>query len=65
MHFHVSAVKQLIADVRASDAGRYIKIVVGGYPSISTPGLAEKVGADGFGHDAAQAVALANELVMQ
>jgi methanogenic corrinoid protein MtbC1 len=65
MHFHVGAVKELIADIRASDAGRHIKILVGGYPFITTPGLSEKVGANGFGRDASQAIALANKLVMQ
>lgn len=65
MYFHVGAVRELIAEVRASDAGRHIKILVGGYPFIATPGLAEKVGADGFGRDPVQAIALANHLVMQ
>lgn len=63
MHFHVGAVKDLITAVRASDVGRDFKILVGGYPFISTPSLASKVGADGFGRDATQAIALANELV--
>jgi MerR family transcriptional regulator, light-induced transcriptional regulator len=65
MYFHVGAVKELIAEVRASNAGQHIKILVGGYPFIATPSLAEKVGADGFGRDAVQAIALANHLVMQ
>lgn len=65
MFYHVSAVKELIAEVRASDAGRDIRILVGGYPFIATPDLAEKVGADGFGKDAVHAIELANHLVMQ
>ncbi|MBN1122537.1 MAG: cobalamin-dependent protein [Anaerolineae bacterium] len=62
IHFHVGAVKKLIEAVHASDAGRDVKVLVGGYPFITTENLWQKVGADAFGRDAAEAISLANEL---
>jgi len=60
--FHVSAVADLIASVRASEAGD-VKILVGGYPFNVAPDLWRRVGADGCAHDAQEAVELANRLV--
>jgi methanogenic corrinoid protein MtbC1 len=37
---------------------------VGGYPFLQVPDLWEKVGADGFGHDAQEAVLVAENLVI-
>ena len=61
--FHVSAVADLIASVRASDAGKGVRILVGGYPFKVSEDLWRSVGADGFGRDAQQAIAVANEWV--
>jgi len=63
MHYHVNMVKALIDQVRASDLGRCVKILVGGYPFNRHPDLWRKVGADGYGQDAQEAVALANRLL--
>jgi methylmalonyl-CoA mutase cobalamin-binding domain/chain len=62
MTFHVSAVEKLIARVRASGAGR-LKIIVGGYPFNIAPELWRQTGADGWAHDAQQAIAIAGRLV--
>jgi len=61
--FHVSEVADLIAQVRASDAGRNVKILVGGYPFNISETLWKSVNADGFGHDAQHAIEVANKLV--
>jgi methanogenic corrinoid protein MtbC1 len=63
MYFHVSEVKKLVEKVRGNPVGHHVKILVGGYPFLVTPGLWEKIGADGFGRDAQEAIALANQLV--
>jgi MerR family transcriptional regulator, light-induced transcriptional regulator len=61
--FHVGEAADLIARVRASTAGKRVKILVGGYPFKVAEGLWRSVNADGFGRDAQQAIAVANELV--
>ena len=61
--FHVSEVADLIAQVRASQVGQHVKILVGGYPFKVSEDLWRSVNADGFGKDAQQAIAVANELV--
>jgi methylmalonyl-CoA mutase cobalamin-binding domain/chain len=63
MHYHVTAVKALIDQVRASGLGQRVKILVGGYPFNRHTDLWRKVGADGCGQDAQEAVRLANHLV--
>jgi methanogenic corrinoid protein MtbC1 len=63
MHYHVNAVKVLVDQVRASDVGQRVKVLVGGYPFNLHPDLWRKVGADGCGQDAQEAVALANRLL--
>jgi methanogenic corrinoid protein MtbC1 len=61
--FHVSSVADLIARLRASDAGRTVKVLVGGYPFNVSRDLWRQVGADGCAHDAQGAVELAKEMV--
>lgn len=63
MTFHLSKVTQLIDTVRASDVGRDMKILVGGYPFNVSPGLWRQVGADGYAADARQAIDEANRLL--
>lgn len=63
MTYHVSQVSELIAQVRASDAGQHVKIIVGGYPFKTSDGLWRAVEADGYAPDARQAVSLATDLV--
>ncbi len=58
---HVSDVRALIKQVRASDAGENVKILVGGYPFNVAPDLWRRVDADGHASDAQQAVAIANQ----
>lgn len=62
MSFHLRAVSELIAAVRAADGGDRIKILVGGYPFNLVPDLWRLVGADAHARDAADAVAAANRL---
>ncbi len=59
MSFHIQGVADLIAAARA--AGNSPLILVGGAPFNSVPGLWKDVGADGFAHDAAEAVAVAGQ----
>jgi len=59
---HVSAVAELIRQVRAS-AVKEALILVGGYPFNTVPDLWERIGADGTAPDAEAAVDLAEHLV--
>jgi methanogenic corrinoid protein MtbC1 len=59
----VSAVTQIIADVRRSEAGQRVAVLVGGYPFLVSPGLWRQVGADGTGRDGQAAVDAATALV--
>ena len=54
---HVPKVRELIERIRASDAGRHVRILVGGYPFNIDPELWRAVGADGHAIDAASALA--------
>lgn len=60
---HVRALAELIAAVRASDACRDVKVLVGGYPFNVAPELWRQIGADACAHDALESVAIANRLV--
>jgi methanogenic corrinoid protein MtbC1 len=59
MSFHVQAVADLIAATRA--AGNSPRILVGGAPFNTLPGLWKDVGADGCAPDAAGAITVAGE----
>ncbi len=61
MSSRVSEVEKTIAAVRTA-CSPDLKVLVGGYPFRNSPGLWEKVGADGFASDAAEAVTLAASL---
>jgi MerR family transcriptional regulator, light-induced transcriptional regulator len=63
MTFHLSAVKELIAAVRQTEAGERIKILVGGYPFNLAPDLWRVVGADAWGRDALESVVVADRLL--
>jgi len=63
MSFHLRAVTELIAAVRASDVGDRVKILVGGYPFSVVPDLWQLVGADAMAGDARESVAVANRLL--
>lgn len=65
MTFHVSAVKALIEQARASPALRQVKIMVGGYPFNVDPHLWQQLKADGHAPDAQAAVDMATQLVGQ
>ncbi|HEX8633533.1 MAG TPA: cobalamin-dependent protein [Pyrinomonadaceae bacterium] len=62
MTFHVRAVENLIAAVRAAEDFKAVKILVGGYPFNVEPELWKRVGADAYATDAADAVAMASSL---
>jgi methanogenic corrinoid protein MtbC1 len=59
---HVRAVANLIDSVRASNEGRGVKIIVGGYPFNIAPDLWETVGADACARDALESVSVVNQL---
>lgn len=59
---HVRAVADLIRAVRATDAGRSVRIMVGGYPFNVAEDLWRQVGADAFARDAQDAVRTAGRL---
>ncbi|MCA9973676.1 MAG: cobalamin-dependent protein [Anaerolineales bacterium] len=63
MMFHITAVAELIRQVRLTPAGRQIRIMVGGYPFNVTPDLWQSVGADGFASNAVEAVHVATQLL--
>ena len=61
--FNKSALEDLIRKIRNVDAGKNLKILVGGYPFLRSAGLWERIGADGFAMDASEAIDVANKLV--
>jgi methanogenic corrinoid protein MtbC1 len=61
--FHVSKVSALIQQVREIYNQETLKILVGGYPFNTAPGLWRQVGADSYAADAQQAIAIANQMV--
>jgi MerR family transcriptional regulator, light-induced transcriptional regulator len=60
---HVSKAAALIQKIRANSDLAHLKIMVGGYPFLTNPGLWQKVVADGSAQNADQAIEIANELV--
>ncbi len=60
MTFHIRAVENLIATVRASADSNNVKILVGGYPFNLVPELWKRVGADAYAADASEAIAVAS-----
>jgi len=60
---HISKAAMLIKKIRDNRDFDRLKIMVGGYPFISNPGLWQQLAADGCAHNANQAIAMANELV--
>lgn len=65
MSYHIRAVRELIAAVRADARCRGVKILVGGYPFTMLPHLGRESGADGTARDAGQAITLANQLLAE
>lgn len=59
MTYHLRAVTSLIEAVRAADACREVKILVGGYPFNVSSDLWKKIGADGYACSAQEAIELA------
>jgi methylmalonyl-CoA mutase cobalamin-binding domain/chain len=59
---HVSAVAELIASVRDSEASD-VRVLVGGYPFNQVPDLWRQVGGDGYAADAEAAIDVAEALV--
>ncbi|MEW5870033.1 MAG: cobalamin-dependent protein [Chloroflexota bacterium] len=62
MTFHVSEVTSLIAVARANTSTTHTHILVGGYPFNLSPGLWERVGADGYAPDAQTALVEADKV---
>lgn len=63
MQSSIVAAQEIIEAVRASDAGQPVKILVGGSAFLQHEDLWLKIGADGFGRTAADALSLATQLV--
>lgn len=63
MHYHITEVKALISQIRQSDRGRKVPILVGGYTFNVVPDSWRKIGADGYSPDARAAVDLARQLL--
>lgn len=61
MTFHVGVLAKLVEDVRKSEAGKTVRILVGGYPFNVSADLWKKVGADGWAGDAEGALALVRD----
>ncbi len=59
---HIDQMTQLIQTIRRSDVGD-IKILVGGYPFNQAPQLWQKIGADGYGANADEAIAVSERLI--
>ena len=60
---HIRSVENLITEVRSTESGKKVKILVGGYPFNIASNLWEEVGADGYGKDANEAIAVAHTLM--
>lgn len=60
--YHVSAVAELIGQVRQAPEASGVVLMVGGYPFNVAPQLWRSVGADGYAHDAAEAVEVGERL---
>lgn len=63
MTFHVGKISQLIQNIRSSEVGKEIKILVGGYPFNISRNLWRQVGANGSAINAQLAVSEANRLL--
>jgi signal transduction histidine kinase/ActR/RegA family two-component response regulator len=63
MAYHLAGVERLIALVRSSEAGRAVKVLVGGPPFNTDPELWRRVGADGHAADAGGALEVAARLL--
>lgn len=61
--FHVAAVQDLIACLRADARFAHVKVLVGGYPFNLAPGLWQQIGADGHASTADEAISLAQDWV--
>lgn len=61
--YHVSAVAELIRQIRANESCRQVKILVGGHPFNLAPELWKEIGADGCAPSAASSVDLARALL--
>src|SRR6056297_3468606 len=58
MTFHIKKAKTLIKKIREEEDLDNLKILVGGYPFKIADGLWKKIGADGFGRDADEAITI-------
>lgn len=60
---HIDRAERIINKVRATKQIKDLNILVGGYPFRVVPDLWKKIGADGSGESAKEAIIIANELV--
>ncbi|HEV7278826.1 MAG TPA: ATP-binding protein [Pirellulaceae bacterium] len=65
MAYQLNAAERLIDLVRSSEAGRKLKILIGGYPCNVDGDLWRRIGADGCACDVAEALSLADRLLAE
>ncbi|PKM94758.1 MAG: hypothetical protein CVU84_09605 [Firmicutes bacterium HGW-Firmicutes-1] len=65
MNYHVNSVENIIDTIRRNDDCKTVKIMVGGSGFYHDPNLWRKIGADGFGYDAKEALIQGNNLVVR
>lgn len=63
MSYHLPEIAAVIEELRGTEYGRDVRVIVGGYPFNLAPDLWSKVGADGCAGDAREAIRLASALV--
>lgn len=63
MTYHLGIAAELIGRLRADDRCAEVKIIAGGYVFAQQEDLWRRLGVDGFGADAAEAVSIGNKLV--
>lgn len=60
--YHVGEVAKFIKELRETEAGKEVRVIVGGYPFNVDRELWKKVGSDGWAPDAEKALQVASEL---
>lgn len=63
MTFHVPLVSELIREIRGTESGKRVAILVGGYPFNIDQELWRHIGADGYAADAENAIRIGNNMM--
>lgn len=62
---HVGRARELVQAVKSSPLGKNVRVMVGGWPFLLSPGLWRDIGADATAADARQALVQAEELLVR